>query len=145
LTGLVDGAQAGDMSPLCLTVARNVTPDALIANGVLRQLAQRRAELVTDDIASAWLNALAEAHAPALQRWREENSDANLSAVYHQFLNRVPPNVVSFDELLAVLGEPYDEKVEHGEYSRWATYMGDEQALQIWADPRGRYCADKFA
>jgi hypothetical protein len=145
LTGLVDAAQAGDMSELCRTVARNVAPDALIAQGVLRQVAERRAELVTDDIGSEWFKALAEAHAPALERWRGENTDANLSAVYHQFLNQVPPGVVSFDELLAVLDEPSDEKVERGEYSRWATYLADELALQIWADPRGRYCADKLA
>ena len=136
LTGLIDAAQPGDMSALCRTAARNVAPDAVIANGVLREVAARRAELVTDDICSAWLNALAEAHGPVLERWRGENSDANLSAVYHQFLNAVPPGVVPFNELLAVLGEPLDEKVERGECSRWATYLGDEQALQIWADQR---------
>lgn len=144
LGGLVDAAQAGDMSELCRTLARNVAPDALIADRVLRQLAERRTELITDDICSAWFNALAEAHAPALERWRAENSDVTLSAVYNQFVHRVPHGVVPFDEVLAVLGEPSDEKVERGEYSRWATYLGDEQALQIWADPHGRYCADSF-
>ena len=145
LTELIESVRAGDMPGLCDTIARKVVPDADIANGVLRRLAERRSELITADVGSRWLKALAEAHAPTLERWREENSDANLSAVYYRFLNRVAPDVVRFDELLALLGEPYDEKVLKGEYSRWATYMGDEQALQIWADPDGRYCADKLA
>jgi hypothetical protein len=144
LTELLDAVQLSDMPALCGAVARDSKPDAAIAHNLLHQIAAQRPELLTHEVLSEWLHAVAVAQKAVLELWHSERSDAALSALYHRFLDRVPAGV-AFADLLAVLGAPTDQEALRGEHSEWATYMGAEHALQIWADPNGRYSAAKFA
>ena len=143
LTTLADTIEPMDMEALCRAVAANARPDAVIAYNVLCLLASRSSPLLTRPALSAWCQAIATAQAPVIQRWHDEESDAAVSALYNEFLARVPIGV-PFEDLLLVMGPPTDEK-PLGDDGCWAMYVGEEHGFQIWGDRNGRYTADTFA